>query len=101
MNSRTVTISSTLLEKLPDVINTLQYLCIDLDMASELPAVVKGIGQGVPDYSVEQWHRAAQKQMGKYSAPELLTYISRLLFAMQGLVDDNETLHATILTAKG
>lgn len=100
MNSRTVTISATLLEKIPDVINTLQSLCIDMETASELPAIVKGMGQGVPDYSVEQWHRAAQKQMGSYSAPDLLNYISRLLFAMQGLVDDNEVLHSTISSAR-
>ena len=99
--TRTVTLPLTFFEKMPDVINVLQSLCIDLDAVSELPAVMKGMGQGVPDYSVEQWHRAAQKQMGRYSASELLNYISRLLFAMQGLIDDNEALHATILTAKG
>lgn len=101
MMTKTVTLPSAFFEKMPDVINALQSLSTDLITASEYPAVLKGMGQGVPDYTVEQWHKAAQKQMGKYSAPDLLNYISRLLFAMQGLVDDNEALHATILTAKG
>ena len=91
---------SSALEIVSEAITKLQLLHLDLAVAARMSIVVKQAGQDMPNYSLEQWQESVQNQMSTSSAAELLTYISRLLFAMQDLVSDNEALHATISSVK-
>ena len=94
------TMPSSALESVSEVITKLQLLHLDLAVAARLSTVTKQAGQDTPNYSFEQWQESVQNQMSTFSAAELLTYISRLLFAIQDLVGDNDALHATISSVK-
>ena len=96
----TVTVSSSALEIVSETIIMLQLLHLDLAVAERISTVTKQAEQDVPNYSLEQWQESVQNQMSTFSAAELLTYISRLLFAIQDLVGDNDALHATISSVK-
>lgn len=91
-----VTMPSSALESVSEAITKLQLLHLDLAVWARLAQVSKDAGQDAPNYSVEQWYESVQRQMGTFSAAELLSYISRLLFAIQDLVEDNNALHAAI-----
>ena len=91
-----VNMSSSALEIVSEAIIMLQLLHLDLTAAARMSTVTKQAGQDMPNYSLEQWYESVQNQMSTFSAVELLAYISRLLFAMQDLVGDNNALHAAI-----
>ena len=88
------------LEIVSEAITKLQLLHLDLAVAARLATVTKEVGQEVPNYSVAEWYESVKRQMGSFSADELLSYIARLLFVVQDLVGDNAALHATISTVK-
>lgn len=88
------------LEIVGEAITKLQLLHLDLVVAARKSTIMKEAGQDVPNFSLEQWQESVQNQISTFSAAELLTYISRLLFAVQDLVGDNSALHATISTVK-